>query len=1532
MKRELTRDEMLTRAVVFTAVTGTVLALPHAGEAAQNFNTENYASQIIVDQTDGQEWYTKSGETKTKTYASRTGRNIDADADSSTTHSNRMNIVSITDTGVTGQVVSYTVYPEAWQVKNDTSTHSTTSTLDWYNGVTAATGNKIVSHNTAATTTEAFKNATIGSASTIATSSSTDSTKTGAEVRAVDQGTALIVVAEGLTSSASPNLTLTTGNTRQKNFDSSGNLVATTSSSTSNGYYGTKEGGTINVVVQPSSTDASHKQLDYTSAYLYDSDAARTLRAELPSYSDVSTDLSNIYFQAVGGDINFVNGSVTVKAENLYGSLGAAVTHPDSSITISSPAANFNGTINIGSIAKTDSNSKTVYGPNARVVLSGNTAFNAYDGTNDNSWVDYAGNTIKNAKDFIVLNPNGTLAGAQAQFFSVTSDIATGIRTDASNAINFNGGTVELTDSTLTDTQLERAQDAVNNADSLAQFKAWRNAISAGGALTTSTPAPSVVRASSSTTVSQDTSASAPTATFNNTSTWSNSTYAGAMTVPAGSLVTDAVNVGGHADASNQFNLIDYHTYATHYTSTTADNWLESSDPSVSGTDTDGNRKTIHASRLNFATAPTRILIGDERHLTLSDGFSNELIQVDGAAPTSTVDLTVEGNSVLTLGGTINSDNTLRANIVLNGGTTRTDVATGSDSAVSTAGAVLELVNGTKTVNGITLKGGAIILHDGGNLTVDDLSTTASTTADGTITATDGRITIQDGGVLTAGTLSLTNTDVDVMSATGDVSGISASTKITGSNFIINYADAALDALGNRLATNLQNIQVTGASTLKVGKSDSKDAGGDLHLAAGSVLTSSTVLLDATWTADSLTTLPYNDFDAGTYTAPFDHAAMFSDTLSGRTSADTTAPADIADNDLDYTLTVGQQGLASLGSSLASTSSTTTETSVMRNAESMKTFRESRLDWGTSDRHDKNVTAALYLENPIQLTYAASTSVGTDTDYDSSNVHRTLVGGLTVDGSATSASATAGNIVFGTDSLLMINAANLDGSKAVLSSEDGYIDNTNTGGTLTNQAKISVAENARLYITNITTNGVGKDNGQEIDLIENLSVEEDKGWLDPDNADHIYTYPLFGVVLDKVVHDAGSEGDRHRIIAYRKSLRDVLPDSIIPNGVDGIPDSEINKDGSDYAGVRLVRKVFDNIVSGRNLLNTTIPLTNAQATEILNLAGNAAESTGATANAVRQSTILSEQANERFSALSNYAFSPSDLRTTPAGPASAFEDPKKDVDIWVKFAHQQGTTEDSGAAGTNADYDTKFNTITLGFDLPQNRADFRHGVALSYGTGKGEQASLKDDMKIKGLSYYAALANKNNNVLFDLGYYETNHDVSGDLPYIGDHLKAESKTKVITLGVTNEFVEKGKENAFVPHVGIRYSHVSTPSYTGYVNGGAAFRYRPEDQNIITLPIGVGYKKSFQKDDTTHHFLADFSYIPVLSGRDSTMETRLIGGGIDTFDNDIVSRNTFRAKLSYLAENRNASYGLDYTYRGSSDSRSHYIGAQFNFKF
>ena len=78
------------------------------------------------------------------------------------------------------------------------------------------------------------------------------------------------------------------------------------------------------------------------------------------------------------------------------------------------------------------------------------------------------------------------------------------------------------------------------------------------------------------------------------------------------------------------------------------------------------------------------------------------------------------------------------------------------------------------------------------------------------------------------------------------------------------------------------------------------------------------------------------------------------------------------------------------------------------------------------------------------------------------------------------------------------------------------------------------------------------------------------------------------------------------------------------------------------------------------------------------------------------------------------------------------------------------------------------------------------------------------------------------------------------------------------------------------HIGLRYSHVGTPRYSGYWKGSEAFRYHPEGKDLFSLPFGIGYIYESKSPEHTTSFYADLAYVPVFGGRSADMRVQACG--------------------------------------------------------
>ena len=374
-------------------------------------------------------------------------------------------------------------------------------------------------------------------------------------------------------------------------------------------------------------------------------------------------------------------------------------------------------------------------------------------------------------------------------------------------------------------------------------------------------------------------------------------------------------------------------------------------------------------------------------------------------------------------------------------------------------------------------------------------------------------------------------------------------------------------------------------------------------------------------------------------------------------------------------------------------------------------------------------------------------------------------------------------------------------------------------------ATLKVADSAKLYLDNVSTGGT-------YTIATNFDTTLANGWYKNDS--NIITGKLFSAT-----HNTNTDST---ITASRKKLQEALPGAVLPNIVDKMTFSAAEKAKSPAS--EFIAQATNGLYS------------DSMSTALINVAAQPAETVGATAAAVEHSLDFAQQAQGHLS-----FFNGADVKSDQA---------------WIKYGHRNGSVDSLDIGGMSTGYDSSFNGVTVGYDLPAVDS-FHHGFAFSYGKGSNDGAWENDDFNTKGVSWYGSLNTGNNNMLFDVGYYHTEHDVNGIF-------HAKPKTDVFTMGITNEFrLPQGNDGhgAIVPHIGLRYSHVGTPRYSGYWKGSEAFRYHPEGKDLFSLPFGVGYIYESNSPEHKTSFYADLAYVPVFGGRSADM--RVQACGIDADD-------------------------------------------------
>lgn len=474
-------------------------------------------------------------------------------------------------------------------------------------------------------------------------------------------------------------------------------------------------------------------------------------------------------------------------------------------------------------------------------------------------------------------------------------------------------------------------------------------------------------------------------------------------------------------------------------------------------------------------------------------------------------------------------------------------------------------------------------------------------------------------------------------------------------------------------------------------------------------------------------------------------------------------------------------------------------------------------------------------------------------------------GGIKVDGTATD---------IATDSAVAGTAEFADNSLLMVdaSTLSGTAALTGAGA----GSALKVADSAKLYLDNVSTGGT-------YTIATNFEdTGAAKGWYE--NHSNIITGKLFSATLN----------DDKTITASRKKLQEALPGAVLPNIVDKMTFSAAEKAKSPAS--EFIAQATNGLYS------------DSMSTALINVAAQPAETVGATATAVEHSLDFAQQAQGHLS-----FFNGADIKSDQA---------------WIKYGHRNGSVDSLDIGGMSTGYDSSFNGVTVGYDLPAVDS-FHHGFAFSYGKGSNDGAWENDDFNTKGVSWYGSLNTGNNNMLFDVGYYHTEHDVNGIF-------HAKPKTDVFTMGITNEFrLPQGDDGhgAIVPHIGLRYSHVGTPRYSGYWKGSEAFRYHPEGKDLFSLPFGVGYIYESKSPEQTTSFYADLAYVPVFGGRSADMRVQACGiDAEDVFAYDASYGSAFVGSLGVKQESDSWEWGLSYRYSANSNQHSNDIMANIAFKF
>ena len=271
------------------------------------------------------------------------------------------------------------------------------------------------------------------------------------------------------------------------------------------------------------------------------------------------------------------------------------------------------------------------------------------------------------------------------------------------------------------------------------------------------------------------------------------------------------------------------------------------------------------------------------------------------------------------------------------------------------------------------------------------------------------------------------------------------------------------------------------------------------------------------------------------------------------------------------------------------------------------------------------------------------------------------------------------------------------------------------------------------------------------------------------------------------------------------------------------------------------------------------------------------------------------------------------MADTVAARTSILTQRAQGVNVWVDV---NGGRFEGKKVMDGAGYSSDIYAGTLGADYQfANGAVL--GAALTIGTAdtdsKGTTAKTSMDSDLVGFSVYGSKTFADIwNVAGDIGYLQASNDVTESGYGFGDFSE---DVNAFTLGVCGEVLTKAGSVNIVPHLGLRYTRLSTDGFT------AGFNTEIDDQNIFQMPVGVTVSADFETSGWTIAPKFDLSVVPTFGDKDADLKLGITGvSASDDLSVRVIDSNPVQATLGVSATNGAWGFGLNYKLGVGSDDR------------
>ena len=289
--------------------------------------------------------------------------------------------------------------------------------------------------------------------------------------------------------------------------------------------------------------------------------------------------------------------------------------------------------------------------------------------------------------------------------------------------------------------------------------------------------------------------------------------------------------------------------------------------------------------------------------------------------------------------------------------------------------------------------------------------------------------------------------------------------------------------------------------------------------------------------------------------------------------------------------------------------------------------------------------------------------------------------------------------------------------------------------------------------------------------------------------------------------------------------------------------------------------------------------------------------------------------------------------------AAAGDAMKNGFAMWIMPLYQSWNAW--GLEGGNLDMDVHggLGGLAVGADYTFDHA-FRAGITVNmgggYAEGSGDFNKTTNNFTFWGLGAYLGWSKNNFGLTADINHTWVYNDVEQDLAASMqmDSLKSDITSRALSAGLRGEYKLETDALDITPHVGVRYTYLTTDKYDVESGNATVLEGDTIHQGIWTFPIGVAFSKDVQMDSGWYVKPAlDLAVVPAAGDIKARGDVRFTGvPGSAEMSTQTMDYITYMGQAGLEFGNDNVKLGVNYNLQMGAQSTAHGVFGTLRYEF